>query len=155
MAKTVKRYSTEEPHWGDPNRSQVRRNTTRRERTAGITWLCVGALFGLFVSVLYQGTRITIGEVSIPFPWTIIFAGVLNWIITKTALLWTPSKSIASIPMWTWLAGFLLLLMWPSLSGSGDTLVPSSLSTFGLLTVGLLCGTIPVMFINPEEVVKD
>ena len=108
-----------EPHWGDPNRSQVRRDTTRRERIAGIAWLSVGAAFGLFVSVLYLGSRISIGEVSIPLPWTILFAGVFNWIITKTALLWTPNKAIAAIPTWIWLAGFIALLMWPALSSSG------------------------------------
>ncbi|HEY4598055.1 hypothetical protein, partial [Corynebacterium sp.] len=109
----------------------------------------VGAAFGLFVSVLYLGSRISIGEVSIPFPWTILFAGVFNWIITKTALLWTPNKAIAAIPTWIWLAGFIALLLWPAISSSGDTLIPQSIATLGLLAAGLLGGAIPVMYIDP------
>src|SRR5699024_12548462 len=82
-----------EPHWGDPNRSQVRRDTTRRERIAGIAWLSVGAAFGLFVSVLYLGSRISIGAVSIPLAWTILLSGVVNWLLTQTVLRRTPSRA--------------------------------------------------------------
>mgnify|MGYP006872507762 CR=1 FL=1 len=154
-SKPAKRYSTAEPHWGDPNRSQVRRDTTRGERIRGITWLSIGALFGLFVSVLYLGVRITVGDMSIPFPWVIVFAGVFNWAITKTALLWTPNKAIASIPMWVWLVGFLAVLMSPVWSSSGDVFLPSTLTTFGLLAVGLISGVVPVMYVDLSEVVSE
>src|SRR5699024_11361893 len=86
-------------------------------------WLCPAPRSTLFpYTTLFRslGSRISIGEVSIPLPWTILFAGVFNWIITKTALLWTPNKAIAAIPTWIWLAGFIALLMWPALSRSEE-----------------------------------
>ena len=50
----------EEPNWGHPTKSQARKDTTRAERISGIVWLSIGALFGLFISVLYIGSRLSL-----------------------------------------------------------------------------------------------
>ncbi|HIW90082.1 MAG TPA: hypothetical protein H9870_00200 [Candidatus Corynebacterium avicola] len=130
-----------EPHWGDPERSQPRRDTTRSERVAGIVWLSVGAVVSVLLAVLYLGSRVTFGSVSVPFPWPLVVAPWFNYVLSKTALLWTDNRSIASIPLWTWLAGYALLLFWPALPGTGgDTVVASNIWSLLLLPAGAFGG---------------
>lgn len=135
---------TSEPNWGHPTRSQVRRDTSRAERIAGIVWLTIGALFCLFVSVLYIGSRVTIGSVNLPLPWTILFAGLMLYVLSKTALLWTDNKLIAGIPAATWLAGFVILAAWPALPLGGDMIVPASLWAMLLMIAGMIGGGFPL-----------
>lgn len=144
MAETVEQPSFEEPNWGHPTKSQVRRDTTRAERISGITWLTIGSLFLLFVCVLYVGTRISVGSVSIPFPWTIIFGGFMLYVLSKTALLWTDNKLVAGIPLAAWIVGFGVLAAWPTLPFGGDVLVPSSIWAVGLMFAGLVGGMWPL-----------
>ncbi|HCT15085.1 hypothetical protein [Corynebacterium nuruki] len=130
-----------EPHWGDPERSQVREDTSRGERIAGITWLSVGAVVSLLIAALYLGSRISIGDTSVPVPWPVLAAPLFNWVLTRTALLWTGDRRIAAIPLWVWLAGYLILVFWPALPGlGGDTILGSSLWTLLLLPAGLAGG---------------
>lgn len=136
---------SDEPNWGHPTKSQVRRDTTRAERVWGIVWLSIGALFGLFISVLYIGTRITIGDVHYPLPWTLLFAPWFNRAITKTALLWTNNLAIAAIPAAVWVMGFVILAAWPTLPFGGDTLVPSSMWAMLLLIAGTAGAVWPVL----------
>ncbi|RAV32172.1 hypothetical protein, partial [Corynebacterium heidelbergense] len=125
-------------------KSQVRRDTTRAERIAGLVWLTIGAIFCLFICVLYIGTRIGVGGTSIPFPWPIVFAALFNAALTKTALLWTPNQVIAAIPVIVWFLGFILIAALPTLPLGGDTLLPSTLWTILLLTAGLAGGAWPL-----------
>lgn len=143
-------HNESEPHWGDPTRSQVRRDTSRRERLMGIVWLSIGALFTLFVSVLYIGSRITIGSASIPFPWTIAFATVMMLVISKTSLLWTDNRLVAGIPLAVWMIVFIVLVLWPALPLGGDTLVPSSIWSLGLMIAGMMGGAKPLLGSNPS-----
>lgn len=130
-----------EPHWGDPAHQQVRRDTTHRERVAGIVWLCVGALAACFLAVLYLGSRLTIGTVAIPLPWPLVATPWFLIVLTRTALLWTENRAIAAIPVWTWLAGYFIFLLWPALPGlGGDTILGSSFATLLLLPAGLAGG---------------
>lgn len=133
--------TTAEPHWGDPEKSQVRRDTTRGERVAGIIWLCVGALAAVLLASLYLGSRVTVGGVSLPVPWPLVATPWFMAVLTRTALLWTDNRTVASAPLWTWLTGYLVLVFWPALPGlGGDTVLGSSLTTLLLLPLGLAGG---------------
>lgn len=135
----------DEPDWGNTNKSQARKDTTRAERISGITWLTVGALFCLFVSVLYVGVRLPVGDSSIPFPWTVVFAFFMNRAITKTALLWTDNRMIAGIPVWVWIFGFVVLAAWPALPFGGDTLVAGNIWALALMISGAIGGMWPLL----------
>lgn len=129
----------------------MRTDTTRSERIAGLVWLSIGALFCLFVSVLYIATRVTVGEWSVPLPWPIIFSAILNYALTTTALLWTPNRLVAAIPIGVWTLGFVVLAMWPALPLGGDTLVPSSPWSVGLMIAGMMGGMWPLLPRFPIE----
>lgn len=139
----------DEPDWGNPNKSQVRKDTTRAERISGIVWLSIGALFGLFISVLYIGTRITVGDTTYPLPWPIIFAPWFNAVITKTALLWTDNRTIAGIPAIVWVLGYVLVGAWPNLPFGGDTLLPGTLWSMLLMIAGALGAAWPLLMRLP------
>lgn len=135
----------DEPDWGNPHKSQARRDTTRAERISGIAWLTIGGLFCLFISVLYIGTRLSLGQASIPVPWTVVFAFFMNRAITKTALLWTDNRMVAGIPMWVWISGFVVLAAWPTLPFGGDTLVAGSIWALALMIAGAIGGMWPLL----------
>ena len=135
---------TSEPHWGNPNKSQARMDTTRSETIRGITWLCIGALFGLFIAVIYAGTRVTVGDVDIPIPWTILFAGWFNWVISRTAKLWTDSHVVAATPIGVWALGFVLVTAWPSLGITDDQLTPQTVWSILVFIAGLAGGAWPL-----------
>jgi len=62
-------------------------------------------------------------------------------VLTRTALLWTDNRNIASAPLWTWLVGYLVLVFWPALPGlGGDTILGGTVMTLLLLPLGLLGG---------------
>ncbi len=137
--------NTPEPHWGHPEKSQVRTDTSRGERIAGITWLTVGSLFCLFICVLYVGARVEVSGRSIPTPWPVLFAPWFNLKITRTALLWTKNIAVAGIPIVVWFLGFLLLIMWPELSGgAGPTFLPATIWTMLMLIAGMAFGAWPL-----------
>lgn len=132
---------TAEPHWGDPERSQVRRDTSRPERVAGIVWLCVGAVVATLLSALYLGSRITVGEVSVPFPWPVVVAPWFNFVLVRTAMLWTDNRRVAATPLWVWLATYSVLLFWPVLPGAGgDTPLGGTVWAVLLLALGAAGG---------------
>ncbi|WP_295642586.1 hypothetical protein [uncultured Corynebacterium sp.] len=149
-ANTDNAVDPAEPNWGHPTKSQIRMDTTRGEKISGIVWLTIGALAGLFISVLYLGTRFTIGGTSWPLPWTIVFAGWFNSVISRTAMLWTPNRAIAGIPVMVWLIGFVVLSAWPFLPFAKSVLVPSTLWSMLVLVVGLAGGMWPLRPRFPE-----
>ena len=133
-----------EKHWGDPDRSQVREDIDRGEMITGIAWLSVAALVSLVLEVAYLGTRIDVGGLSIPLPWTIIAAYVFNLIITRTAMLWTKSRNIAMVPMWTWIAGYVFLWIWTGLPFGGVQVLGETIRTIALLVAGIVGGGWPL-----------
>lgn len=141
---------TAEPNWGHPTKSQIRMDTTRGEKISGIVWLTIGALGGLFIAVLYLGTRFTVGGTSWPLPWTILFAGWFNSVISRTAMLWTPNRMIAGIPVMAWLIGFVILSAWPFLPFASSVLVPSTLWSMLVLVAGMAGGMWPLRPRFPE-----
>ena len=133
-----------EKHWGDPDRSQVREDIDRGEMITGIVWLSVAALVSLVLEVVYLGTRIDVGGLSIPVPWTIAAAYLFNLIITRTAMLWTKSRNIAMVPMWTWIAGYVFLWIWTGLPFGGDQVLGETIRTIALLVAGIVGGGWPL-----------
>lgn len=130
-----------EPYWGDPERSQPRRDVARSERVAGITWLSIGAVIAVLLAALYLGSRITVSSSSVPFPWPLVAAPWFNYVLVKTAMLWTDNRSVAAIPLWTWVAGYSILVFWPAIPGTGgDTIVGGTLWGLLLLPVGAAGG---------------
>ena len=142
---------TSEPNWGKPGISQARRDVTRAETIRGITWLSLGMLFGLFVEILYVGTRITIGDMLIPIPWTIVFAFFFNRAVSNIAKLWTDNSLVAAIPLIVWLSGFMVLLAWPVVGITADQLVPQSLWSILVLIAGAVGAAWPLRPRFPES----
>lgn len=131
-----------EKHWGDPHRAQPREDTTRRERVAGIAWLSVGALCGLFICVIYIGTQVTIGGVHYPLPWPLLFAPLFNNAISRTAKLWTHNLLIAAIPLAVWLVAVLCIALWPAFGV--DQLMPSNVWSLLMMFCGFVGGAWPL-----------
>lgn len=135
---------TSEPDWGNPAKSQPRRDVTKAETIAGIVWLSIGILFGLFIEILYVGTRITVGGVGVPVPWTIIFAVLFNLVISRTARLWTDNLLIAGIPLLVWIFGFMLVTAWPALGITDDQLTPQTVWSILVFIGGMAGGAWPL-----------
>ena len=133
-----------EPNWGNPEKSQVRMDTTTKEKVAGIIWLTIGILFGLFVEIIYRGARITVGDVAVPIPWVVVFAFFFNRGVTRTATLWTKNRTVAGIPLVAWLVCLLLLMAWPRLPFGASVFVPSTLTAGALILAGLIGGLWPL-----------
>lgn len=85
-----------------------------------------GVLAAFFLS-LYIG--------PVPFPISALISGLLNVALVRTALQWTSSSRIASLPLWTWLATVVGL----TFPGPGDDAVFSAQwSLLLLMVVGAL-----------------
>ena len=125
------------------NRSFIHRGLSRGEVVGGIFWLSLGALISLLLEVVYLGTWITLpGGAAMAFPYTIILAFFFNMVLTRSSLLWTDNKPVAAIPLFTWLLGFALLLIWPL--AVGDQLLGSNMRSVLLLVAGLAGGIWPL-----------
>lgn len=135
---------TSEPNWGNPMKSQPRRDVSKGETIAGIAWLSIGILFGLFIEILYVGTRIAVSGVAVPIPWTIVFAVVFNLVISRTARLWTDSLTVAGIPLLVWSFGFILVTLWPSFGITQDQLTPQTVWSILVFIGGMAGGTWPL-----------
>lgn len=127
-----------EPHWGDPNRAQIREVTTTGEKITAFVILSLAALALLSIEVAYLHQWLHIGSVALPFPWTLLLAFFGNQVLLKTGLLWTQKRAIAAIPLWIWLVAWLGLLLWSGLPFGGDEAVGSSIRTLLLPIVGML-----------------
>lgn len=126
------------------NKSFIHRGLSRGEVIGGIFWLSLGALVSLLLEVVYLGTWITLpGGTAIAFPYTIIIAFFFNMVLTRTSMLWTDNKPVAAIPLFTWVLGFAVLLVWPL--AVGDQLIGSTMRTVLLLFIGLTGGIWPLV----------
>ncbi|MBV7295044.1 hypothetical protein KRX51_03815 [Corynebacterium sp. TAE3-ERU12] len=133
-----------EPHWGDPSRAQVRQDTGRGERIGATVVLSVAALAALIIEVVYLGTYLTVWGVTVPMPWTVVMAYFMNLIITNTMLLWTTNRTVASIPLYVWVAGFVLVFFWAFLPAGGDVALAGVLRPLALLIAGIAGGGWPL-----------
>nr|WP_162933181.1 hypothetical protein [Corynebacterium lactis] len=133
-----------EAHWGDPEHAQARENFFKGEVLGALVWLSVAAAVSLIIEVVFLGSRVNLGGVALPVPWTIPLAYVANLIITNTALLWTRERSKASVPVIVWAVGFGILLLWSAMPFGGDMVLGQWLRTVVLLAAGVLGGAWPL-----------
>ncbi|WP_075691574.1 hypothetical protein [Corynebacterium sphenisci] len=133
-----------EPHWGDPERAQVRRGAGRGEIAAAMGWLAAATLAGLVLEVVYLAARVDVAGVSLPVPWTIPVAYLVNLVASRTALLWTGRRAVAAVPLAAWIAGFLVLLLWSAAPFGADVVLGPWLRTIALLVAGVAGGGWPL-----------
>lgn len=115
-------------------------NFSTGEMVMGMVWLSLAALLSVLLEVVYLGTWI--GGIAVPY--TIPIAFLFNWVLSKTALLWSKKTAIAGIPLYAWITGFLILTFWVGVTG--DQLVGSSIRSILLLFAGIAGGAWPLIF---------
>lgn len=126
------------------NKSFIHTGLSRGEVVGGIFWLSLGALISLLLEVVYLGTWITLpGNTQIAFPYTIVLAFLFNMVLTRTSMLWTDIRSVAGIPLFTWVLGFAFILVWSV--AVGDQLVGSNIRGVLLLFAGIAGGIWPLV----------
>lgn len=126
------------------NKSFIHTGLSRGEVVGGIFWLSLGALVSLLLEVVYLGTWITLpGNTQIAFPYTILIAFLFNMVLTRTSMLWTDIKSVAAVPLFTWVLGFAFILVWSV--AVGDQLVGSNIRSVLLLFAGIAGGIWPLV----------
>lgn len=125
------------------SRAVVRTDFSRGEAVGGLVWLSIGALFSLFVEMLYLGTWVTVpGVGEVPLPWTILLAAVFNAVLTRTAMLWSDKTWVHVIPLAVWVAGCFAAL---ALADAwGIQLLANNFRTIMLFIAGIAGGVWPV-----------
>lgn len=122
----------------------VRTDFSRGEAVGGLVWLSVAALIGVLLQVVYLGTWVTLpGGYRLAVPYTILLAFLFNMVLTRTAKLWDPRPVVAAVPLYVWLAGFLLMLS--GVAVTGDQLVGDNIRTVLLLFAGVAGGVWPLV----------
>lgn len=122
----------------------VRTDFSRGEAVGGLVWLSVAALIAVLLQVVYLGTWVTLpGGFRVAVPYTIILAFLFNMVLTRTAKLWDPRPVVAAVPLYAWLAGFLLMLS--GVAVTGDQLVGDNIRTVLLLFAGVAGGVWPLV----------
>lgn len=122
----------------------IQHDFSRGEAVGGLFWLSLGALISVIMEVFYLGTWIALpGGTSVAFPVTIVIAFFFTMVLSRTAVLWTDRMAVAGVPLYTWVAGYLLLLLWPALTG--DQLLGSNIRSVLLLAAGLVGGVWPLV----------
>ncbi|AKE38870.1 hypothetical protein [Corynebacterium camporealensis] len=120
----------------------IRSDFTRGEAVMGLIWLSLAALTSLVLEVVYLGARLPLpGDGSIAFPITILIAGWFNWVLTRTAKLWTTHMAVACIPLAVWLLGYFLLLLGVEITG--DQMLANNIRSVLLLFAGVAGGVWP------------
>lgn len=116
-----------------PSRQPVTRSDfTPAEARSGLTWLSVGAgMMGLVevasISVLY----------GVP---SILAAGFLGAVLTRTALLWTRGRKLpALVPLLVWISCFALLAVGPEVTAA---IVAENKIRCGLLLAAACAGAV-------------
>lgn len=125
------------------SRAVVRTDFSRGEAIGALIWLSVGALFGLFVEMLYLGTWIPVpGLGMVPFPWTIVAAFLFNGVLTSTAKLWSRHTWVLLVPVVVWTVGFFVALA--GAEAMGIQLLGNNFRTIALLIAGIAGGVWPL-----------
>lgn len=133
----------DESDWGNPTKSQVRQQFDRSEAIVAIVWLSVAALVLLLLEIVFLPTRVTVANVSIPVPWTIVLAYLGNLVTSHTAKLWTGKQLVAAIPFFVWSAGVVGLLLWAAMMG--DQAFGPWVRTILLIGAGVAGGVFPLL----------
>lgn len=127
-----------------PRRRLIRDDFSRGEAVGGIFWLCLGALVSVLLEVVYLDAGITLPSgARLAVPWTVVVAFLFNLVLSRTALLWTRRTWAAGMPLWTWIAGFVLLTF--GVTVTGDQLVGANVYSLVLLAAGVAGGGWPLM----------
>ncbi|MGP6173555.1 hypothetical protein [Corynebacterium sp. A21] len=125
-------------------RGFIHQDFGRAEAAGGLFWLSLGALISVLLEVVYLGSWIMLpGGQAIAFPYTIAFAFFFTMVLSRTAVLWTDRMVIAAIPLYVWIAGYAMLMMWPVFSG--DHLLASTIRSVLLLAAGVVGGIWPLI----------
>lgn len=129
---------------GEKTRSFIRTDFSRGEVVAGLMWLSLGALLSVLLEIVYLGTWLTLpGGTRIAFPYTIVLAFFFTMVLTRTAKLWTPNPWVAAIPVYVWVAGYLILAF--AVGVTGDQLVGSNIRAVLLFVAGITGGVWPLV----------
>lgn len=122
----------------------VRTDFSRGEATAALVWLSVAALLSVFLEVMYLGARMHLpGGATIAVPYTIVIALAFNYVLSRTAALWTNKTAVAAIPLLAWVVGFLLMTLLGPVTG--DQWVVASARGVGLFICGIAGGVWPLL----------
>lgn len=122
----------------------LRTEFSRGEAIGGLVWLGIGALFSLFMEMLYLGTWVTVpGLGEVPLPWTILAALLFNAVLTKTAMLWSHNTWVHLIPLLVWVTGYFVALA--GADAMGLQLLGNNFRTIALLITGIAGGVWPVI----------
>ncbi|QGU06991.1 hypothetical protein COCCU_05225 [Corynebacterium occultum] len=127
-----------------PQQGFIHQDFSRAEAIGGLFWLSLGALISVFLEVMYLGTWIALpGGSSIAFPYTILIAFFFTMVLSRTAALWSNRAVIAAIPLYVWVAGYTVMMMWPVF---GDAqLLGSNIRSVLLLGAGVIGGIWPLI----------
>lgn len=122
----------------------VRTDFSRGEAVGALVWLSVGALLSMFLEVMYLGARVQLPNgTALALPVTIFFALGFNYVLTRTAMLWTKRPGIGLLPLGVWTAGFLVMaVIGPAM---GDQWVVASARGVGLFFCGIVGGVWPLL----------
>lgn len=124
--------------------SYIHKDFSRAEAAGGLFWLSLAALISVLLEVVYLGSWITLpGGHAVAFPYTIAIAFLFTMVLSRTAVLWSDRMVIAAIPLYVWIAGYTLLMMWPVFTG--DHLLASSIRSVLLLAAGVVGGIWPLI----------
>ena len=128
--------------------ARPRRDYSRAEAVGGLFWLCLGALMSLLLEVVYLGATIPVGEGRhLPFPVTLVIAFLFNWVLARTARLWSArfcsEALVTAVPVIAWGLGFLFFVFTEALGG--DQMLGNNIRTLLLLLAGILGGVWPLL----------
>ena len=120
-----------------------RQPASKGETATGLLWLSIGSVVSVLMEIVYLTARLPLPDGhSVAFPVAIAVAFFLNLAISRTALLWTPVRAVAAIPVVMWLAGYFLFALAPTLGGHIHMM--SDLRSVLLLVCGLAGGCFPL-----------
>ncbi len=129
---------------GESSRSFIRADFTRGEAIGGLVWLSIGALISVLLEIVYLGTWITLPDGGrLAFPYTIVIAFFFTMVLTRTAKLWTPDPRVAAVPLYAWLAGYVVLTFLVPVTG--DQVVAAGIRAVLLLVAGIAGGVWPLV----------
>lgn len=117
----------------------------KSEVILAMVWLGFAAVISCIMeaALLDFTVQVAWGEQTrqIPVPWCLIAACWFNWVLSRTAALWSPQPVTAMIPVMIWAATALGLASLPQLTG--DIIFLPSFLYFLLVICGLV-GALPV-----------
>ena len=84
---------------------------------------------------------------ALPFPVTIVIAFLFNWVLARTARLWSArfrsEALVTAVPVIAWGIGFMFFVFTEALGG--DQMLGNNIRTLLLLLAGILGGVWPLL----------